>query len=162
MKTLKIVLFHLIGLFVILCLHSLVFLKHYGTEYRHYYSEDYDDDDETFYEDTIPQVEYLQDSTYKVVTDTIITIYKVKTGAKISTLSKPYEPITCMAMHPSGSHLLILDQYSVNVYDLIKDNLANQETTLDYEEDTKTTVWLDDLSSADVTNVDAIAFSADR
>jgi hypothetical protein len=160
MRTLKIVLLHFIGLFVILCLHSLIFLKHYGSEYRHFYSEDNNEDEETSFEDTIPTIEYLQDSTYKVVTDTIISVYNVKTGEKISSLSKPYEPVKFMAMHPSGSHLLILDEYSVNVYDLIKDNLANQDTTTDYEEDT-TTVWLDDLSSADVTDVDEIAFSTD-
>lgn len=152
MKPLKIVLFHLIGLFMILCLHSLIFLKHHGREYRHFYTNDYYEEAETYFEDTIPRIEYLQDSTYKIVTDTIITIYKVKTCEKISTLPMFNEPIRSMAIHPSGRYLAVLGEYYLEVYDLIRDNLANTSTTMDLS---------DNNPGLDVVDMDYIEFSAD-
>lgn len=108
--------------------------------------------EEIFPEDTGPRVEYFVDSTYKVeVLDTLICIYRVKTGARISTLPRPDE-IRSMALHPSGSHLLILQKWEILVYDLKRDDLANTDTTGDWSEND---LWLDLIDE------DYIEFSAD-
>jgi hypothetical protein len=97
-------------------------------------------------------VDYFLDSTYKVVADTLIKIYKVKTGENISTLSMFYEPIHSMAMHPSGNFLAVLGEYYLDVYDLKRDNLSNTDTAL-FIPDDKTTL--------DVMDMDYLEFSAD-
>lgn len=55
---------------------------------------------------------YFKDSTYKVVVDSFITIYEVKTGKKLNSFGKP-NGYRSMEMHPSGSHLAILDEYEL-------------------------------------------------
>jgi hypothetical protein len=76
-----------------------------------------------------PFIEYLLDSTYKAVIDTVINIYKVETGERISTLPLLSGPIRSIAMSPAGDKFLILDEYNLYMYDLEKDNLANQDTS---------------------------------
>jgi WD40 repeat protein len=99
-----------------------------------------------------PWVDYFLDSAYKVVADSQITVYKTKTGEKISAFYKSYEPIRSMAMHPSGSHLLVLSEYTLDVYDLKKDDITEHDTSA---------TWSSDNTEIDVGGNDAIEFSAD-
>ena len=61
---------------------------------------------------------FFLDSAYKVVIDSQISIYKTKSGAKIKSFEKGFYSLISMAMHPSGSHLLVLDEASIKVYDV--------------------------------------------
>lgn len=105
---------HLIGLFVIICVHVVVFLKPFE-------KSDCDEYEEDSTEKIEPWVEYLQDSTYKVVIDTLITVYDAKTENIIKSYSLPSGSIKSLAIHPSGSHLLIMQDDSLLVFDLKKD-----------------------------------------
>jgi WD40 repeat protein len=103
-------------------------------------------------EDDKIRVDFLLDSTYEIVIDTTIDIYKVKTNEKISSLDMFYDPIRSIVMHPSGSHLVILGEYSFRVYDLKKDNRLNKDIETDFNYD---------YPEVDITDMDYIEFSAD-
>jgi len=95
-----------------------------------------------------PWIEYLCDSTFKVDIDTVIHVYNTETGEKISTIDRPYSQINSLAMHPSGSHLLILGEYFLTICDLKKDDISNfhEDTTFTADD----TTWiLDDTASKD-------------
>jgi len=94
---------------------------------------------------------FLLDSTMMVKVDTIIEIYKVKTGEKISSLPNYSRSIRSMAMPPSGSHLLVLDDYDLYVYDIKADELSNTDTTK---------VWSDDDNGPECYGQDLIEFSS--
>lgn len=114
--------------------------------------KDYPDDDIISQEYQDSWTDYLLDSTYKIVADSQITIYKVKTGEKISTLPMPSGQIRSMAMHPSGSHLAVLGEYTLQIYDLIKDDILNEDTAK---------MWSSDATEMDVYDKGAIEFSDD-
>ena len=64
--------------------------------------------------------EYSGDSTYLMdLRDSTICIYKL-----ISTLPYDGEGLNSMAIHPSGSHLLLLNDQRVMIYNVKRDNLA--------------------------------------
>ena len=114
--------------------------------------QDHPDDGRISLEQHDPWIDYLLDSTYKIVADSQITIYKVKTGEKISSLSMPWEPIRSMAIYPSASHLAVLGEYTLQFYDLKKDDVSNEDTTA---------TWSSDAPELDVYDKDAIEFSDD-
>ena len=121
-----------------------------------------------------PCTEYLNNSGFEAIIDTTIDIYELKTGIKISSLPVPDEQIKSMAIHPSGTHLLILDEYTLHVYDLKKDDLSNTDNKVVSSDSTPTNlagdtpsgwadempkVWTDIISEVDVRDVDIIEFS---
>jgi hypothetical protein len=57
---------------------------------------------------------YYLDSTLKVVVDSFITIYDVKTGNKLNSIYKP-KGFREMIMHPTGKYLAVLDEYELFV-----------------------------------------------
>ncbi len=138
-------LFLLSGL-VLIIISAVVLIKSFHKE------KDYPDDPIVSQEFRDPWIDYLLDSTYKIVADSQMTIYKVKTGEKISTLPMPWGEIRSMTMHPSGSHLLVLGEYTLQIYDLKKDDISNEDTT---------TTWSSDASEMDVYDMGAIDFSDD-
>jgi len=101
-----------------------------------------------------------QDSTYKAVIDTVIAVYKIHSGEKISSLPLPAWTIKSLDIHPSGSHLVVMGDDSLHVYDLIKDNLANTGTTSLLDGDSTTVRPYDD-AWVDVEGQDEIHFSSD-
>lgn len=106
---------------------------------------EYKEDKATFSEDNERWVTYFNDSTYKVVVDSFITIYEVKTGKKLNSFGKPYGYCS-MEMHPLGTHLAVLDE---NELILHKVN----------ENDTITTP--DDYVTVNEYDKDCVEFSAD-
>ncbi|MCX6278017.1 MAG: hypothetical protein NT004_07955 [Bacteroidetes bacterium] len=132
--------------FVLITIFAVVLIKPFHKD------KDYPDEALISAEYKDPWIDYLLDSTYKIVADSQITIYKVKTGEKISSLSMPWEPIRSMAMHPSASHLAVLGEYTLQFYDLKKDDVSNEDTTA---------TWSSDAPELDVYDKDAIEFSDD-
>ena len=122
---------------VIFCLIVLTFDWHksnlkskgYEAEYRESIYETYHPEKED------PWVDYFLDSTYKVVVDTTIDVFKVKTGKKINSFSKGFGTIRSMAMHPSGKFLVVLDEYSLNAYNIYnkEEDLWTDEIYSDYD-----------------------------
>ncbi|MEI7676736.1 MAG: hypothetical protein WCJ03_08155 [Bacteroidales bacterium] len=102
--------------------------------------------DKSIYSENIDCWEaYFNDSTYKVVVDSFITIYDVKTGSKLNSFDKPYE-YRSMGMHSSGSHLAVLDEFGLVLH---KINISG------------TTTLPEDYKTIDECNKDCIEFSAD-
>jgi hypothetical protein len=130
---------------IILTILAVAFFKH------HHKPKNYSDS-AFLAEESGPRIDYFLDSTLKVVVDTLIDVYQVKTGKKISSMTINNQSILSMAMHPSGSHLLVLDEYALHVYDLKKDNITNIDTT-------KT--WSDNFFGMDITDMDYIEFTED-
>lgn len=97
-------------------------------------------------------IDYLLDSTYKVVTDTLINIFKVETGDKVITLPLPNELINSIAMHPSGNYLVLLWEYSLEVYNLRSVRMADSDTTKS---------CFEELPGLDIVDMDYTEFSAD-
>jgi hypothetical protein len=71
-------------------------------------------------EDDKPWIEYFQDSTYKVCITKTIDVYKVKNGRKIKSIEKGLDRVIAVAIHPSGNHLVVLDENYLSVYNLKK------------------------------------------
>ncbi len=103
-------------------------------------------------EDDKIRVDFLLDSIYKIVIDTTIDIYEVKTNEKISSLSMFYDPIRSMAMHPSGNCLVVLGEYSFRIYDLQNDNRINKNSGAFFNYD---------YSEVNITDMNYIEFSTD-
>ncbi|MCX6223946.1 MAG: hypothetical protein NTV01_04235 [Bacteroidia bacterium] len=104
------------------------------------------------WDDEEPWVEYCLDSTYKVVIDTVIAIFDTRSGEKIRTLPMPLGSVNTIAMHPSASHLVVMDSWKVKVCDLNGGDSAGLYDS--------STAWYDD-NYVDPSGVDAMEFSAD-
>jgi WD40 repeat protein len=62
--------------------------------------------------DSTPYVQYCLDSTYKVVYDTLLHVWNIKTGKKINEFEIAiFERIKSVVMHPSGKYLVIQEEF---------------------------------------------------
>ncbi|MFZ4455988.1 MAG: hypothetical protein ACOYOT_07180 [Bacteroidales bacterium] len=113
--------------------------------YNSHSKEKINEDTINFPEENERWESYFKDSTYKVVVDSMITIYEVKTGKKLNSFGKPIG-YRSMEMHPSGSHLAVLDEYQLYLHKV------NENDTLTPPED---------YTPIDEYDKDCVEFSSD-
>jgi len=65
-------------------------------------------------------IDYFLDSTYRVLVDSQITVFKTTTGKKINSYTVGSFPLKSIIMHPSGKYLAVFDREDISVYDLTK------------------------------------------